>query len=442
LTNETSGLPERPHQPESPFKQILDILSSMQLGIILLLLLAVISVFATLRPMDEAIENIYTSWWFIGIMSFTALNLLLCTVERIGPLYRQAFRPRLEQSFETVKKMSVSRTIRLKKAGDEPLSGAMAAFKANGLSARIIEDPNGKLLFGEKGRLGYFGSVITHLSLLLILLAAMYGWLTGYETQGGGRSGESFFVREGNFHVNIHEVKKEYLDEDGMVRPRAKSNISVTRRGEEIGRQLVSINVPLRFEGVTIYHSTFLWVSQLTITDPQTGESEGPVKLLDGDRYTIEDKGISVSALAFFPNFTMTPEGRPTTSGYKPNRPVLAYRIVEEGGQQRQWDLLELGVPKTVETAAGPLELTLSGFETAAVYSIAKNLGRPYLFIGSMLMMVGMYMSFFLSPRRFYAVFDGKSSTLAIGGRGYRNKLLIEQIMERIETELQQKEEV
>ncbi len=440
MNNEASGLPERPAAPDSPQKQILNFLSSMQLGIILLLLLAVISVFATLRPMDEAIANIYTSWWFVGIMSFTALNLLLCTVERIGPLYRQAFRPRLEISFEAVKKMSVSRTVKLKKTAADPLSGAAAVFKANGLSARVVDAPAGQLLFGEKGRLGYFGSVVTHLSLLLILLGAMYGALTGFETQGGGRSGETFFVREGNFHVNIHEVKMEYLDEDGKVRPRAKSNITVTRRGEEIGRQLVSINIPLRFEGVSIYHSTFLWVSQLTITDPQTGESVGPVKLLDGDQYTVQDKNIAISALAFFPDFTMTPEGRPTTRGYKPNRPVLAYRITE-GGQQRQWELLELGKPTVVETAAGPLELTLSGFENAAVYSIAKNLGRPYLFIGSMLMLAGMYMSFFLSPRRFYAVFDGKSSTLAVGGRGYRNKLLIEQLMEKIETELQQKEE-
>lgn len=440
MTKEKSALPERPCEPDSPLKQILDFLCSMQLGIILLLLLAVISAFATLRPMDEAIENIYTSWWFIGIMAFTALNLLLCTLRRIGSLYRQAFRPKRNLTLDAVKKMPVSRMIKLKINSSDPLTSPRAAFKACGLAVSTTDGPEGPVLFGEKGRLGYFGSVITHLSLLLILFGAMYGELTGFETQGGGMGGETFFIREGNFHVNIHEVKMEYLDEDGKVRPRAKSDITVTRHGEEIGRQFVSINLPLRFAGISIYHTTFLWVTHLTVTDPQTGRSLGPIKLLEGDQYTVEDKGISVRALAFFPDFTMTPEGVPTARSYKPNRPVMAYQIIGEGGQQRQWELLELGVPQTVETAAGPVKLTLSGFENAAVYSIAKNLGRPYLFIGSMLMLVGMYMSFFLSPRRFYAVFDAKSSSLLVGGRGYRNKLLLEQVMEQIETELQQKE--
>lgn len=465
MNNEASGLPERSAAPDSPRKQILKFLGSMQLGIILLLLLAVISVYATLRPMQEAIRYVYTSWWFIGIMSFTALNLLLCTVGRIGFLYRQAFRPSLQLSAEEIKKMPVSRLIKMNKIEADPLSGAKAAFKANGLSVRLVDSPGGPLLFGEKGRVGYFGSVVTHLSLLLILFGAAYGALTGFETQGGGMSGDTFFVREGNFHVNIREVKMEYLDEEGRVRPRAKSNIVVTRRGQEIGRQLVSINLPLRFEGIAIYHSTFLWVAHLTITDPQTGRSTGPVKLLPvrelfaedilpGGRlenlqrrlppntyYFMKDKGIYILARQFVPDFlTISPERGLVTRSHKPNRPVLSFYILVEGGPTPRWNLLELGVPKVVETVAGPVQLELSGFENAAMYSVAKNLGRPYLFAGALLLLAGMYLSFFLVPRRFYALFDGNSSTLTVGGRGYRNKLLIEQVMERIESYLQPKE--
>jgi len=273
LSNETSGLPEHVTSPDSPLKQIFNFLSSMQMGIILLLLMAVISVFGTLRPMDQAIEYIYNSWWFLGLMALASLNLFLCTVGRIGPLSRQALRPRRDMAVDAVKRMSVSRVIKLKQAS-EPLAAAEVAFKASGLATSVVEGPNGPVLFGEKGRLAYFGSIVTHFSLLLVLLGAMYGSLTGFEVDGrGGMSGDTFFVREGNFHVNIQEVKMEYLDEEGAIRPRAKSNILVTRQGQKIGQQLVSINLPLRFEGITIYHSTFLWASQLTITDPQTGET-------------------------------------------------------------------------------------------------------------------------------------------------------------------------
>lgn len=439
MAKETPGLPEGAKAPDSPLKQIFNFLSSMQLGIILLLLLAVISVFATLRDMQDAIRTIYTSWWFVGIMSFTALNLLLCTLERVGPLSRLALKPKRVMSAEEIKRLQVNRAIKLRKTALDPLAVAGEAFRAGGLQVNVSDGPDGPVLFGEKGRLGYFGSIVTHLSLLVILLGAMYGALTGFETRNGGMAGDTFYVPEGNFHATVHSVRMEYLDDAGRIRPRAVSDVSITRNGREIKREMVSINDPLRFEGISIYHSTFLWVAHVEITDPQTGRTEGPVKFLDGDRYALQDKGIQINALAFFPDFTMTPTGQPTSRSYKPNRPVLAYRIIE-GGQPLPWGLLELNRPEKVETPGGPVELTLTGFENVAVYSIAKNLGRPYLFAGAVFMVIGLYMSFFLFPRRFWAVFDASSSTLHVGGRGYRNRLGIEQAMERIESEIRQRE--
>jgi cytochrome c biogenesis protein ResB len=134
LTNENPGLPEQTPVQESPLRQILKFLSSMQLGIILLLLLAVISIYAaTWKEHDVAITSIYSSWWFIGIMAFTALNLLLCTIERMRPTWRQAFNPRRELKAEVIKKMPVSSIIKVKQPGDRPLERVEEAFRANGL---------------------------------------------------------------------------------------------------------------------------------------------------------------------------------------------------------------------------------------------------------------------------------------------------------------------
>lgn len=437
MAQDTPGLPEQQPNQASPIKQILNFLSSMQLGIILLLLLAVISVFATTQEMNTAIASVYTSWWFVGIMAFTALNLLLCTIERVGPLTRQAFKPKREMTVDGIKKMQINSVIKVKSPGDEPLAGVQQVFKSNGLQATVHETPEGINLFGERGKFGYFGSIVTHLSLLLILLGAMYGALTGFETRNGGMSGDNFFVTQGNWRADIGEVRMVF-EKDPTVRPRVYSDVTITRNGKVIKEGTVSINDPLRFEGTSIYHSTFLWISEVKITDPATGTVE-ELKFFEGDRYSLDDKGILFESLAFFPDFTMAAGGRPTSKSYNPNRPVLAYRITLNG-QQEPWDLLELNEPATIETPNGPVEITLTGFENAAVYSIAKNLGRPILFIGAVLMVLGLYMSFFLFPRRFWAAFDAKTSSLVVGGRGYRNRLGVEQIMERIESEIRNRE--
>ena len=418
---------------ENPTKQVLQFLGSMKLGIILILLLAILSLLATLRPMDVAIQVIYKSWWYIGIMALAALNLLLCTISRVGPLWRTAFNYDFTLTPEKIKKLSVNRVIKLKNADELSFESIQGIFKKNGLKPVLYKSGDINVIFGERGRLGYLGSVVTHISILIVLLAAAYGSITGFETRNGGLPGDSFYVPEGNFQVQIHSIERVYPS-DGQVATAEISDLSILRNDKEILRGLAAINKPLRFEGISIYNSTCFWVSQLTLKDPNTNETE-TVKLFEGDQFPLNKEGTEFSALAFFPDFSMKSNGEPYSKSGVPNRPVLAYRLVVDK-QPQQWDLLELNSPTVLETASGPIEVEFSGYETALAYSISRNLARPYLFMGSILMLVGLYMSFFLFPRRFWAVIDARTSHLVIGGRGYRNRLGLEQLIERIESEI------
>ena len=421
--------------PESPVKQIFSFLSSMQLGIILLLLLSVITLFATFRPMELAIENVYNSWWFLGIMAFAGLNLFLCTVERCGPLARQALQPKKTMSADAIKKMQINTAIKLT---GEPLVKAEKAFKKAGLRTVVTATPEGAVLFAEKGKFGYFGSIVTHFGLLLILLAAAYGSLTGFEDRNGGYAGSNFFVPEGRFRVDITDVRM-VQEENPVIRPRVYSDLTITRDGETIVQETLSINYPIRFEGTTIYHSTFLYLPEVTLKNVATGEAEAD-KFMTGDKINLDDQGTHIQLMGFFPNFSMGQDGRPFTINYSPERPVAAGILVRDG-QREASVFLQLNVPEVVETAAGDVEVLLTGFDLASVYSISKNLGRPYLFIGSVLMTLGLYMSFFLFPRRFWAVYDESKRTLLIGGRGFRNRIGTEQALEQIEEEIKSREE-
>ena len=431
MVKEVADIPEEQQiVPESPVKQILSFLGSMQLGIILLLLLSVITLFATFRPMQLAIEYVYNSWWFLGIMSFAGLNLFICTVERCRPLSMLALQPKKTMSAEAIKKMQINTAIKLT---GEPLLKAEKAFKKAGLRTVVTATPEGAVLFGEKGKFGYFGSIVTHFSLLLILLAAAYGSLTGFEDTNGGYAGSNFFVPEGRFRVDVTDVRM-VQEENPVIRPRVYTEMTITRDGQTIVQDTLSINYPIRFEGTTIYHTTFHYLPEITLKDTATGEAEAS-KFMMGNKINLDDQGTHIQLMEFFPNFSMGQDGRPFSLNYLPERPV-AVGIIVRDGQREASVFLQLNEPEVVETAAGDVEVLLTGFDVASVYSISKNLGRPYLFIGSVLMTLGLYMSFFLFPSRFWAVYDEGKRTLFIGGRGYRNRIGTEQALEKIEEEI------
>ena len=208
-----------PHsQPDSPLKQTLRFFGSMQLGIFLLLLLAGVSAYATLQDMEQAIDYIYSSWWYLSILSFSSLNLLLCTLQRIRPMFRLAYRPSKLSSITEIRSMPFSREVPIKEHLAAP-DVAVQAFKAVGLRTSVAESSGSQVVFGERGRLGYFGSFITHLSLLIILLGALYGVVTGFEVKNGGWIDSSFIVSEGDFAVELVDIRM-VQEENPVMRPR------------------------------------------------------------------------------------------------------------------------------------------------------------------------------------------------------------------------------
>jgi len=425
-------------QPDSPIKQTIRFFGSMQLGIFLLLVLALVSAYATLQEMEQAIRHIYSSWWFVSILSFTALNLLLCTAQRIKPLCRLAFKPSRKATADEIRKLQFNRAVDVTGVHD-PLACAARAFRATGLNVTPINGPASHTVFGERGRWGYFGSIVSHLSLLIILLGALYGVVTGYEDNNGGWIGSRFTVEEGNFEVEITDIRMVHAD-DPTIRPRVYSDVTVTRKGEVLRRDTVSLNYPVRFLGNAIYHSTFIYFPVIKLTDPESGET-GSSRFLTGDRIYLDARRTTYIELKeFFSNFSMRPDGTPYNLNYRTDRPVAA-GILMRDRQPHGVVYLPLNKTQVFETPTGRVEVVMTGYDLASVFSISKNLGRPYLFTGSLLLLLGLYMSFFITPERYFAVYDEHTNSLLIGGRGYRSRFNLNGTLETIAARIKRREE-
>ena len=91
-------------------QQIWNWLVSMRVALFLLLVIAGLSVFGTIIPQGEdrfyyqqvygplranlislfQMDDVFHSWWFLGLAFWLAASLLACSLNRLKPLWRQA----------------------------------------------------------------------------------------------------------------------------------------------------------------------------------------------------------------------------------------------------------------------------------------------------------------------------------------------------------------
>ena len=96
-------------------KSLLDFFSSVRLAIFLLIIITLASIIGTLIPQNRGLAEyvarwgqfgnlfhrlqltkLYQSSWFIALLFLFALNIIVCTLTRIAPKLRKAFKPKLE----------------------------------------------------------------------------------------------------------------------------------------------------------------------------------------------------------------------------------------------------------------------------------------------------------------------------------------------------------
>ena len=304
--------------------------------------------------------------------------------------------PASETYFLPTAQTAASRELPLTRTTTEAaaLAQAEAVFQRQGLQVEVNTGPAGKVLFAERGKIGYFGSLVTHFSLLVILLGAMYGSLTGFEQRSGGLAGDHFHVAEGGFRVDIKDIRME-PEEDPHCAAACFSELN-NKDGRQLAAGTVAINQPLRFSGNSIYHTTFRYVADVLAKDLTSGR-EQQLKLWDVDRLQLDREGkVNLHVMQFFPNFSMRQGGVPYSKNYLPENPVLVGLLIENGIAVRNV-FLRLNVPEVINTGSGELELLMSGFEQAAVFTITRNLGQPILF-SAVLLIIGLYLCFFTFP--------------------------------------------
>jgi len=223
--------------------------------------------------------DMYKSWWFLGLLMLFAINLIICSIDRIPPAWRAAterMKPLKDEQFGS---FPVKRQIIMDGTPDSNRGRIIAAIRSAGFSAKEeagVQD--GFQVFSSKQGYSRLGVYVTHLSILVIMIGAVAGVMLGFKGSVILMEGETSAVayKKGGYPSTDEQqlVAQALLRNGGdLVRAAAefqRSPESFMNRLRDIGMDPLGFVLKCDNSAVDFYPDSYqpkeYW-SDLTVTD-------------------------------------------------------------------------------------------------------------------------------------------------------------------------------
>jgi cytochrome c biogenesis protein len=391
--------------------------------------------------------NMYHSWWFETLLFLFAANLIICSLDRLPrilKLVKEKVHPLTQEHLE---KMSIRKALSIKAKGENIRDAVLEAFKKTGFKPVEAQIENGLQFYAEKGNFSRLGVYITHLSVLIILIGGLIGMKFGFSGYLNLPEGEVSPVAYDNakpfplgFEIRCDNFEVEYYE--GSDQPKAyKSWLSVIKNGKKvIENRPIVVNDPLSFEGVTFYQSSFgpasnnfengIFILRLVSKDGKTTE----VNLKKGDTFTIPGTSVEGQITNFSPALALDQSGKAFTYGEQMVNPAIFIEFKESGKETFSGWILKR-YPQTWDLRDGNRVefLTYWGVEYTGL-QVRKDPGVGLVYLGCIIMAIGLYITFFISHRRIWInVVEEKNTTkISIGASANKNRASFEKKIEKL----------
>ena len=314
-------------------KKLLRYLRSMRFGILLLCLIAACSVAGTLIPQGREIawyantypsahgiilvlrlHRVFESWYFIALLVLLCLNLSFCSLTRIRSVVRAV-------RSETERAAGMPDTVFLSAEGLEKLRGSLEDMHCS-------KDELGEITVYRKNRFGYYGTFITHLSILLTVVFGALALYTPTVTDQSCMPGESIFMPD---ETEIHVLDFRITDETGRLD--YQSHVQVTLPdGRQSETAELKVNHPFSFGPYKLFQQTFGTAGSVTVTNLENGGTDD--FLLTEQAYLSANGVTGIFYETLYPDFIRDPSGNVTlitiTEGSYPN-PIYQFDVISDG---------------------------------------------------------------------------------------------------------------
>ncbi|MBD3881468.1 cytochrome c biogenesis protein [Phormidium tenue FACHB-886] len=267
-------------------RELIPLLADLRLAIVLLLVIAAVSVSGTVIEQGQTLDfyqanypehpalfgflswkviltlgfdHVYRTWWYLALLILFGASLTACTFKRQLPALRWFSRTwNFYSQPRQFQKMALS--AELPQGTIDTLVPLLQKRRY-----KIFQD--GDKLYAHKGIIGRIGPIIVHAAMLITLVGAIIGSMTGFFAQEMVPSGETFRIQNifdagpfaasqipKDWSVKVNRFWIDYTP-NGTI-DQFYSDLSVLDvAGHEVDRQTIHVNKPLRHNGVTLYQA-------------------------------------------------------------------------------------------------------------------------------------------------------------------------------------------
>jgi cytochrome c biogenesis protein len=452
--------------------------------VFLLLTLAIVSIVGTVVPQGQTIayyqtsfgqlwgtmipllgiDDTYHSLWYRLLMGLLSMNIIVCSIDRLSASWSLIF-----PGAQTVK------VNRFRNKSDritfdvidtvEQIREAISQYLSKQLKCcELKSTDDGFYFYGETGRKSRLGVYAVHLSVLLMILGGIIGSFFGFDGYVQILEGEQkasivvgqnqkldlpFAIRCDDFSVSFYEngSPSEF-----------KSILSLIKNKNVILTKPILVNHPLRYDGINIFQSSYGTITPdfkdempenvvLIFQNTQTF-ADVPIKATLNKRFELPDgKGFftiqsyqpsfQFSGHSLGPTLTLLLEKKSTNSAKEDqftNQVVMIPVQYQGFDRMRRGDFFIRVMNENVFRLPDSEKIYYTGLQ------ITKDPGIWFVYSGFIIMLLGIFVTFFISHRQYFVEVIEKSPgacQVFISGVSNKNKYGMTQKLEHLKEEIQ-----
>lgn len=417
-------------------------LSSLNLTIWLLLILALTSILGSIIPQQGTTSTIHThlspvvlklfmalrlfdvyhSYWFLSLTGLLCLNLVLCTTTRLPSVVSSV---KKTSSYRIPKRANTVRTSIDREQADAILKRLEKTLRLRYGKVSRQESATATTLFAHRGRYRRISLLIAHLSILVIILGMTVGRYTGIEGYIELSQGETaksvhvnnaegildlgFTLRCDQFTIDFYEngMPKDFL-----------SKLSFIEDGHTLSQESLRVNYPVTYKGFRFYQANYgMDFSALIHIIHDRGNQS--IHATKGRTYSLDDGQTVVRILRIEDNFMrMGPAVQLEVSGLTRKEVIWLFKNIN--GMTQAFPDLFTRAPRFNPALYKPylfsLEELKPSFSTGLM--ITRDPGAAIVASGGLLFFLGIFISLISPRKRIWARLQDDHLTLAVQASG------------------------
>ncbi|MEK6646811.1 MAG: cytochrome c biogenesis protein ResB [Candidatus Firestonebacteria bacterium] len=433
-------------------------LASIKFTIVLFVIIAITSIVGTLIIQQADVDflkqrygvlfqifnflgifDLYHSWWFIVLLVLLTLNILTCSIDRLGIIFRQIISPPIKVELSYITQQKFNSKIKFKTAPNlinDKISEGLEKFGY----AVLGKDEN---VFGHKGAWSRIGVILVHFSFFLILVGAAIGGIFGVKGNieiAEGEKVSQFYSRNSqipyplDFSIYLKKFTVEYYPD--TQRPKSFiSEVEISEKDKVVLDKKIEVNHPLKYKKFSFYQSSFgtsekVEYIALTVKGVRNKEVFSFKVKLD-EEFNLPKTDFKAKVEDFLPDFAMDEHMKPFSKSEESNNPAVLISLFKNDKFYVSFWAFK-NFPEYHVSKGLPYNFYFNDFKQV-YYSglqVTKDPGVPFIYIGSGLLLLGLMFSLLSYYRRVWIKID--KDTIYIGGYAHRNPVHFEKEFNQI----------